>query len=151
MQPQDHGEPTYIPAAYSLGSVYKGVAAEGFGREQEQVAYRYSRRDGQGDSHVPLIFYVGPVGAPPLVGTANHTGEPLDFGIPGVDAVYHDGIWSSGPGDVEAHIGPWLVHWIQNGVHSITARWSGGVYAVRGSYLEDVSVDDLKKMIASLF
>ena len=152
MPQQGQGPPAYTPPGHTLANRIDGERAQGFGFESQQTAFWYKRSDGQGDSHAPLVAYAGPPGAPPLVGTYGGPTRPIDVGVAGVDAAYHDGIWTSGPGAIETHFGPsWVLHWQQEGVHSITARWSGGVYAVRGARFNGIGIDDLVKMIASFF
>jgi hypothetical protein len=121
--------PTHVPEGYRLRSTIVGGHEPGLGEISEQVALIYTRGWSLSDWSGPLTVYLGSVGAPELVATNPHHGAPLDVGIDGVSAVYHDGIQTM-RSDGFGHFAG--LDWATGTAHSITARCSSGTVAVRG-------------------
>jgi hypothetical protein len=137
--------PAYVPDGYTFRYSVPGGREAGFGWIPEQTILVYTRGWAREDFLVPLVVVVGRAGAPELVGTNAGFGEPVDFGIAGVRAVYHDGIIRPRP---DEHRDVAAVAWRSGEVHSITARSDTGTFAVRAP--RSVPRDELVAVLASL-
>lgn len=141
--------PTYIPSGYALRRQLEGSDAAGFGEGANQVALVYTRGWEHVDFAKSLSVYVAPQGAPALAATENHPGLPVDLGISSVQAVYHDGLWAPGSGEMERNLGDLIIHWDRSVAHSITIWGTDGTYAVRASK-DGVTLDELIRVATSL-
>jgi hypothetical protein len=121
--------PERLPSGYSLRYSLSDGREPGFGWVKEQTVLVYTRGWAPEDFTFPLVVCVGRAGAPDPVGTSPDHGEPLDLGVPGVEAVYHDGILSARLDGADDFAG---TAWQQGSVHSVTARSATGAFAVRG-------------------
>jgi hypothetical protein len=139
--------PTYIPHGYSYGFRIDGEAGPGFIRDPDQTVLIYTRS--AVDSTHPLMISLSPSRRLELMATEGHPGLPVALDS-GAEAVYHDGLWSSGPGLDERRDGDVVVHWDRSDAHSITVRTEDGVYGVRGARSRGVTVDELLKIANSL-
>jgi hypothetical protein len=150
--------PSYLPQGYRLSQRVEGPAAQGFGLGEERAAaFRFTeeqlayvfRNGNEKEAWVhPLTVHLGSDPDWSLTATEHRRGEPVQ--LPGVSAVYHDGMWTpaeAGGQDAEA---PGGLTWVKNGTHSLTVRWSGGVWAARGSRRRGVSQADLVRMARSV-
>src|SRR5207302_8265858 len=84
--------PSYVPQGFSFRYALPGGREAGLGWIAEQTILVYTRGWEREDFTAPLVVVVGRAGAPDLVGTADGFAQPVDVGVPGVAAVYHDGI-----------------------------------------------------------
>lgn len=141
--------PSYVPTGYKLRRKAEGSQAGGFGEEPTQVALIYTRGWEQGDFTSALAIYVTQSTKAVLFATEKHPGLPLDFGASSVRAVYHDGLWAPGPGEIEQHLGDVTIHWVRSVAHSITIYSPNGTYAVRGPK-ETIGFDELLRIAKSL-
>jgi len=142
--------PGFVPPEYSYRHTIEGPAATGFGRIQDQVALFYARGWSNDEMALPLVIHIGPAGAPALWATEGHSGTPIDIGFGETAAVYHDGLWSVGPGEDQSPSPGVLLHWEKSSIHSVTARSSHGTYAVRGAKTMGVDTEDLIRVARSL-
>jgi mitochondrial fission protein ELM1 len=137
--------PSHIPDGFTFRYALPGGREGGFGWIAEQTILVYTRGWEREDFTTPLVVVVGRAGAPALVGTNEGFAEPVDIDVPGVDAVYFDGI--TAPRLDEAHDVAGVA-WRTGHVHSITARSATGTFAVRGP--RTVSRDELVAVLVSL-
>lgn len=121
--------PTQLPAGYTLRYCVEGGREPGFGWIAGQVVLVYTRGWSRDDFGSPLVVCVGEAGAPDLVGTSAAHAQPLDLGLAGVDAVYHDGMLTARLDETRDFAG---TTWSSGGAHSVTARSASGSFAVRG-------------------
>jgi len=142
--------PSYIPNGYQFQRQREGVDAAGFGRDPHQVALLYTRGWQYEDWVYPLSIYIVPLGAAALAATEQHPSRRVDIGIPGAVAMYHDGLWASGLGEDELHLGSVVLHWDRKAVHSITVHRGNHTYAVRGPKHRGVGFEELVKIAQSV-
>ena len=142
-------KPEHLPSGYAWRRQLEGASAQVLGRHPDQVVLVYTLGWSQEDWNVPLVVAGAPAGAPPLLGTERRRGRRVDIGIPGVEAVYHDGIWALGPGPDERRFGHGLIHWDSSTVHSLTIRHSGMTWAVRGPKTRGADFRTLVRMARS--
>jgi len=143
-----HARPTYVPAGYRYGFHVEGEAAAGFWGNADQVVFNYSFHK---EPSFPLtIFAAAAAGGDVLHGTEQRTGTAVDLGLPGVSAVYHDGVWTTGPGRDQQLVGQLVLHWDDREWHSITIRTGDRVFAVRGARSNGVTFDELTSVARSL-
>jgi hypothetical protein len=121
--------PGYLPPGYTERYRLPGGREPGFGWIEQQVVLVYTTGWSRLDFSSPLVVVVGRDGAPDLVGTSPGHAEPLDLGVPGVVAAYHDGILAARLDEMRDFAG---TTWKRGDVHSITARSASGTFAVRG-------------------
>jgi hypothetical protein len=144
--------PSFVPNGYQLTQRVEGKAAHGFGFVDGQLGYLF-RNGSDKDAWInPLAVYVGQDNTWSLSATENHAGEATDLGRNDITAVYHDGLWVPGAvgSEVRQTQNGGVLSWLQAGVHSLTVRWSGGIWAVRGSSAIGVAKDDLVQMAQSI-
>jgi hypothetical protein len=140
--------PRYVPTGYRYGFRVEGEAAAGFWGNADQVLLNYTFHK---EPSFPLtIFAAAAAGGDVLHGTEHRTGMPVDLGVPGVSAVYHDGLWATGPGRDQQVVGQFVLHWDDREWHSITIRARDRVFAVRGARSNGVTVDELTSVARSL-
>jgi mitochondrial fission protein ELM1 len=137
--------PSYVPQGFALRYALPGGREAGFGWIAEQTVLVYTRGWEREDFTTPLVVVVGRTGAPALVGTDEGFAQPVDVGVPGVEAVYFDGITVPRLDDARDFAG---VAWRTGEVHSITARSASGTFAVRAP--RTVSRDELVAVLVSL-
>jgi hypothetical protein len=121
--------PAHLPDGYTLRYTLEGGREPAFGWVPEQTVMVYTRGWSPQDFTFPLMVCVGRADAPDLTGTSAEFGEQLDLGLPGVHAVYHDGIQTARLDDARDFAG---TTWKRGDVHSVTARSASGTFAVRG-------------------
>lgn len=121
--------PGYLPPGYTERYCLPGGREPGFGWIEQQVVLVYTTGWSQLDFSSPLVVVVGREGAPELIGASPAHAEPLDIGVAGVAAVYHDGILTPRLNETRDFAG---TTWMRGHVHSITARSAAGTFAVRG-------------------
>jgi len=107
----------------------EGGREPGFGWIEEQVVLVYTRGWSRDDFGAPLVVCIGAPGAPELIGTSPAHAEPIDVGLPGVEAVYHDGMVTARLDEARDFAG---TTWTRGDTHSVTARSGRGTFAVRG-------------------
>jgi hypothetical protein len=142
--------PSYIPNGYRLQAELAGQIFMAFPGEAEQLRLTYTK--GFRDSHFtkPLFIYVSPPqNSPVLAGTEKQRGQVLDVGIPGAQAVYHDGLWQLGPGYDQRFTGDVFVHWDFSDQHSLTVTHDRVFFGARGSRMNDISLEELVKIARS--
>jgi len=141
-------QPSYLPEGYQL----RRDAPEHRGRSStsSQAALTYTRGWELDDWLHPLKIS-SPSSAEASHATTNrHAGDPINLGLPGITAIYHDGSWAPGPGEDARSVGETVIHWERGSVHSITMRGSNGVATVQGSRARGVTRDELVKIARSL-
>lgn len=142
--------PSYVPDEFTFRRRLEGSETGGFGDDPTQVGLIYTRGWDHTDSAYPLIVYAAQPVETDLAATENRPGVPVDLGIPGVQAVYHDGLWAFGPGEAQVNLeGGVTIHWERSGAHSITIYSPDGTYAVRAPK-DTVAFDELARVAKSL-
>jgi hypothetical protein len=121
--------PAHVPEGWKLRYTLAGGREPGLGWVAEQTVLVYTRGWSPQDFTTPLMVCVGRADAPDLTGTSPEHGEPLDVGVAGVAATYHDGILVPRLDDARDFAG---TSWRRGDVHSVTARSATGTFAVRG-------------------
>jgi hypothetical protein len=140
--------PAHVPYGYQYAFRVEGEAAAGFWGNADQVLLTYSFHK---EPSYPLSVYAAAAtGDPTLQGTEHRAGTPVDLGVPGVSAIYHDGLWAPGPGRDQHVVGQFVLHWDDQEWHSITIRTRDRVYAVRGARSNGVTFDELASVARSL-
>jgi hypothetical protein len=134
--------PARLPAGYRFRRRIDGEAASGFPEVTEQAVLVHTKGNRHLDWAFPITVHMTTKPDAVLVATEKRPGVPLDLGRPNVNAIYHDGWW--GP-PVEGGVEP---QWLVGGVHSVTVRVPGRVYAIRGP--RAVSMDELIEVARSL-
>jgi len=142
-------KPESVPTGYAWRRQLEGASAHALGRHPDQIVLVYTLGWTQEDWSWPLVVAAAPAGAPPLLGTEHRRGRHVDLGIPGVRAVYHNGIWVLGPGPDEQSFGAGVIHWDSSTVHSLTVRHSDVTWAVRGPKTRGADFDVLVRMARS--
>jgi hypothetical protein len=146
--PIEQVRPSYVPSGFTLRSTDYGAAWQGFYEVDEQEMLEYV--NGSNFTWPLFVAAAEPHGKAEFFGTEERQGAPIDIGVHGARAVYHDGIWAAGPGPDQRAAGSVTIHWQTGICHSITARKGNRVYAVRGSTTTGVTVDELIKVTRSL-
>jgi len=136
--------PGHVPTGFSLRYTLGGGREPGLGWVEEQMVLVYTRGWAPQDFTFPLVVCIGAPDAPALVGTSEDHARPLDLGVAGVTAVYHDGIVTARLQDNDFA----GTAWRQGGVHSVTARSDSGTFAVRGP--RDLPAEELVAVLLSL-
>jgi hypothetical protein len=139
---------SYIPSGYEFRRQIEGSNAGGFGEDADQAALVYTRGWSDTDWNQALVVYAAPAGDRALLATEKHPGQTVDLGFPQANAVYHDGLRTTGPGEMEQDLGDVVIHWERSSYHSITIYADAGRYAVRASK-ETVDFDELTKVARS--
>ena len=121
--------PAYLPAGYALRHTFDGGREPALGWDPEQTLLVYTTGWSPDELTSPLLVCVGRAGAPDLIATSPAYAEPLDIGVAGVAAVYHDGLQVARLDAGSDFAG---VDWRRGEVHSLTARSDTGTFAVRG-------------------
>jgi hypothetical protein len=143
--------PAYVPSGYRFRRSLHGKIFDGFDSELDQVMLIYGAGWTDEAATRPLRVYIGPSnGGTVLFGTEEQRGQELDIGIVGARTNYHEGRWALGPGIDTRPAGDVVVHWDTSDDHSLTVIYNGLVYAVRGSRLNGVTLDELVKVAKSL-
>lgn len=137
--------PSRVPDGYSLRYTLTDGREPGFGWAREQTVLVYTRGWSPSDFTFPLMVCLGRADGPDLVGTRADRAQALDIGVPGVEAVYHDGILTPRLDSARDFAG---TEWQQGEVHSITARSAAGAFAVRGP--RNLPRDELVATLLSL-
>ena len=146
-----HAKPAYVPPGYRFIRRLKGRSMEGFPGEDDQVLLIYGRGWSDEDARRPLhVFVSPPTNGAQLFSTEAQAGEPVDIGLDGARAVYHDGRWEVGLGEDMRDTAALPVHWDSTEWHSVTAQHASGLYAVRGSRKNGVGIQELVDVVRSL-
>jgi hypothetical protein len=141
--------PAHVPRGYRYAFSIEGEAAAGFWGNADQVLLNYSFH--REPSYPLAVFATVPAGGVDVLhGTEQRRGTPVDLGVPGVSATYHDGLWASGPGRDQQVVGQFVLHWDDREWHSITIRAGDRVFAVRGARSNGVTFDELTSVARSL-
>jgi hypothetical protein len=144
-------QPAHLPPGYRFRRKVQGRLFEGFRGDDEQVILVYGRGWTEAEAYRPLFVYVSPPSnGVQLFSTEEQDGQPLDLGVDGARATYHDGRWELGPGFDARNAGDVTVHWDASEWHSVTVVHPRGVYAVRGSRRNGVGVRELVEVAKSL-
>jgi hypothetical protein len=143
--------PQWIPDGYKLFRRVEGALFEGFPGDEQQAILMFGRGWRDVDAYRPLLIYLaGEISEPILFGTEEQAGSLLRL-ADGTESVYHDGRWELGRGEGEAQTpSGGFVHWDTSEWHSITAVVQGRVFAVRGSRLNAVGLEELRRVADSL-
>jgi hypothetical protein len=84
-----------------------------------------------------------------LAGTTGHDGVAVT--VNGKEAIYHDGMWTAGPGPDQVSIGDHgTAHWERGGVHSLTMHTDRGVFALRCPEQAVAGLDEMIKIMSSV-
>jgi hypothetical protein len=145
--PLNEIRPGRLPAGYAYRGRTDGPLAGGFGGQANQATLVHTRDRSPREHANPLTVHVIDVPQPALAGTEGRAGTPIDLGRPGVEAVYHDGMWHV-DADVADESGVDAAFFWLTTVHSITIRTGRRVYAVRAP--RDLPLADLFAVAASL-
>lgn len=137
-----------IPLGYRFGSEVRGSSVAGFWGVLDQVALIYVCQPYQEYDR----FFVHGAGRPSLtlLGTEGHDGVGVDVNIRGMRAVYHDGLWSIGPGNEQRVEGGQVLHWEVSDAHSLTLWDEGRTFAVRGLRSRGIPQSALIRLAQSL-
>lgn len=149
--PTQATRPSYVPPGYGLRWQIDGEIAPGFHQDPTQTVGVYTRSWNPDDRTNPLMVCAASGIVTDLMGTEGHTGQAIDLGIPGITAVYHDGMWAPGVGREQWTMGNAPFHWDTTSAHSITARWQNRVIAIRAAKNRDVGIAMLVKIARSMF
>lgn len=142
--------PSYVPDGYTFGLEVRGEAAGGFGDLDDQVALVFWRHRGGTDRGYRLAVHVAAGGDTALSGTEGRPAQPIDLGLPGVTAAYHDGWWTLGPGEDARYEDGLVTSWDRSDVHSITVSSGSVTWAVRGTRSRGVGFDELLAVARSI-
>jgi len=144
--------PSYVPPGYSLWTVIQGTDAGGFGfiDSEEQYAATYLRGKMPEANATALSIFRAPPGATTLAATTERVGEQVDLGVRTATAVYHDGMWLSGPGDEQRIVKWWVLHWNRATFHSLTVKDSPLIWGIRGPKTSGIDKSELMRIAASL-
>jgi hypothetical protein len=143
----NEAQPSYLPSGYQLRRQIVGDdAAHGLSnRAGDQVgAMMLVHTTGRTYREWLLAALVVHVGLGPdgsLTGTEKKPGRRVDLGLPGVQAVYHDGMWAMGDDGVRPV-------WRTDAAHSITVRTSARSYGIRGP--RSIGIGELVRVARSL-
>lgn len=136
-------QPGYVPSGFEPRRTLDSTTEPGFGRDPDQVITIYTHGWDESDWISPLMLVVGTAGSSALVGTENRPGDPIDIGIPGVAAFYHNGVWTA------ASDGSGRVVWNTEYAHSISAASTALRVAVRANKRQ-VSIAELTRVLQSV-
>jgi hypothetical protein len=143
--------PRSLPPGFALATQLSGSVAGGFPGTADQLAMVYTRGRSIDDFRHPFTVYFGPAGTRALAATEERQGVPVDIGIDGAVATYHDGWWAIGPGEDQRRFGrTTAIHWDRSNVHSITLHTATQTIGVRGSRASGVAFRDLLQAAKSL-
>lgn len=133
--------PRILPDGFQFRRRIEGETAPGFWGTSEQVTLIHTRGGEYADWNKPLHVHVTTQPDAQLAGTENRPGIPLDLGIEGVRATYHDGMWADAGPQTPAQ-------WRTDLAHSITVRFREQVFGIRGP--REMSVEELTAVARSL-
>lgn len=137
-------QPHHIPSGYALRQTFEGGIEPGFGFHPNQVIRIYARGWSDRDWICPLLVVLATPDAPDLGATDRAHGSPIDIGLSGVSAIYHDGMWTGTPDAAPKPI------WNTTYAHSITVRSSYIAVAARGNKRDGIDMAELIAVIRSL-
>lgn len=140
--------PARIPDGFRLRNRVDGPVAGGFPPEAEQTLLLHTRSWRMEDIRRPLLVFATPDVDQELIGTHDRAGTPVDLGIPGVSAVYHDGVWQVDADIFEAEGLDAAMRWDTTSVHSLTVRTADRVFGVRAP--REIDVEELVAVVRSL-
>ncbi|MGH3716314.1 MAG: hypothetical protein ACRDT4_23065 [Micromonosporaceae bacterium] len=142
--------PTYVPERYQFRRRFDGAGAAGFRRDRgDQSTLVYTRGLEHSDATNPLVIHASPRARQELDGTEGQAGSQVEFGVDGVTAAYHDGMW-----EVDAAVaaelpdGETALTWRTGAAHSVTVWTSHHTVAVRAP--ASVSREQLVEVARSL-
>jgi hypothetical protein len=139
--------PAYITNGFKLRRRLDGAASGGFGESPDQATLVHTRGWRYEDWSFPLMVHVTSAPAKALDGTEHRPGQPVDLGIAGVTAVYHDGVWALDAERAEVEGVDQAMYW-NTVVHSLTVRTPTLVYGIRAPL--DVGLAELIRVARSL-
>jgi hypothetical protein len=136
-------QPGYVPFGFEFRRKLDTTTEPGFGRDPNQAITIYTHGWDEADWISPLMLVIGSPGQSALVGTENQLGDPVELGLGGVMARYHNGVWTA------ASDGSGRVVWNTEYAHSITASSPALRVAVRGNKRQ-VSIAELTRVLQSI-
>jgi hypothetical protein len=142
-------EPHYMPKGFKFSAQVNGIHACQFWGSKEQVAllYRPKRTAWGLGSEITVAW--APERDLELSGTTGHAGIPVV--AEGRPAVYHDGMWTGGPGPSQRNFEPdGIVHWGRDLVHSLTIHTDHGVFGVRAPHATVPQLGHLIQIMSSM-
>ena len=139
--------PAYVPKGFVFRRRLDGAEASGFQSDAEQAQLIFTRGTDQAGWAMALTIHMGDT-QQSLFGTEHRAGMPIEFGVPGATAVYHDGMWAMDAARAEAVGDPRAGLFWSRTAHSVTVHRDGRSYGVRAPY--DVPRTDLTKMAREL-
>jgi hypothetical protein len=141
--------PSWVPGGYKLQHRFSGQASGGFHAAGEaQIAFLHALPVKQADTAYPLMVYIAEVPGQELDGTQGRAGTEVHLGLPGVKAIYHDGMWHVDGSALQSVGLDAAKEWRSGGVHSLTIHAPGRTVGIRAR--RDVGLEDLMAMARSL-
>ena len=146
--PYQEIRPRRLPDGYAYRGRADGPMAGGFVRAERQTALVHTRDRSPAEHHTPLTVFATDNPRQALAGTEGARGVRVDLGVPGVEAIYHDGIWHVDADVADEHGVDKGFAWLTGTCHSLTVRTATRVYGVRAP--RDVPLAELVAIAASL-
>ena len=140
--------PSYMPDGFGLRNIIRGSEGGGFPDDPQQVTYVYTRGWSRSDFRDQISVHVSMSPGGTLAGTARRPGTPVDVGIAGSRAVYHDGQWHLDPAIASSRGLDEAFYWDTSLRHSITIHDGQQTYGIRAGI--QIAVTELVKIARSL-
>jgi hypothetical protein len=139
--------PEYIPDGFGLAARLHGINVGEFWGSEDQVAIHFRQRRTPHGWQITICW--APEQELMLTGTTGHEGAAVI--VNGQEAIYHDGMWTPGPGPDQVSVGEdGSAHWGRDGVHSLTMHSDRGVFALRCPKQSVPGLDEMIKIMSSV-
>jgi hypothetical protein len=136
----------YMPEGFGLATRKHGLKVGEFWGSSEQVAIHFRQPLSAHGMQITICW--APEKDLMLTGTTGHDGVTVI--VNGNEAVYHDGMWTPGPGPEQVIVGNGAVHWGRDGVHSLTVHTDRGAFALRCPRQAVPGLGEMIKIMSSI-
>jgi hypothetical protein len=137
-----------LPAGYYRFMELAPRASKGFGAAYDRATVLFRWRYAGPDERNGLLLFVAAANDEPLIETDRREGVPIDLGLSGVHALYHDGVWSMHPHDDPTTVPRF--YWNTGNAHSLTVRGRATAYGIRGMRRQRVGLHELVEIARRL-
>ena len=155
-QQASYPKPTYIPQGFAEVTTISGQRPnrfDGFGDNPNDVVYWYQTRYHERGPSNPLCVYVSRNPLKQLAGIEEHAATQMN--IPKgpnltLSGEYYDGLWMPSPNGERVLPSGTRLKWDRSNVHTIIFRFGGYTFAVRGSRVVGVDLNELIRIAGSI-
>jgi hypothetical protein len=152
----EHPKPKYIPRGFVEETAVSGQAPnrlDGFGDNPQDIVYWYRTPYHERGRSNPLCIYVSGAPVKQFVGVEDRT--PTLVNVPkgpglNISAEYYDGIWMVSPAGERILPKGTRLTWDTSNVHSLVFRYDEYTFAIRGSRIVGINLNELIRIASSI-